>query len=170
MNPILKKPKKAFIFYSAHQTYYFLFERKNIEIHTASLNRIMLVWGILVLILGTFAYMMRQILNVRGQKLNLYLLGFDLSYCFGGQKLVWVVCVYVWMCVYVWVCVYVWGGCVCMSVCVWTYILKDHILGFFPVYSDAQCCQKSVWIKINSGLLRAFLRERKIQTWHPFYC
>lgn len=88
MNPILKKLKKTFIFYSCHQTYYFLFERKNIEIHTASLNRIMLVWGILVLILGTFAYMMRQILNVRGQKLNLYLLGFDLSHCFCGQKLV----------------------------------------------------------------------------------
>lgn len=44
------------------------------------------------------------------------------------------------------------GVCVCMSVCVcmhecvyegvcvWTYmLLKDHILGFFPVYSDAQC-------------------------------
>lgn len=65
--------------------------------------------GILVLILGTFAYMMRQILNVRGQKLNLYLLGFDLSHCFGGQKLVeceWYVCMYesVFVCMSVCVC------------------------------------------------------------------
>ena len=44
------------------------------------------------------------------------------------------------VCMSVCVCVYM-RVCVCdEGVCVWIYmLLKDHILGFFPVYSDAQC-------------------------------
>lgn len=64
---------------------------KDIKIQAASLNRIIVVSGIcvvVVVVLGTFIYMMQQILNITGQKLNLSVLGFDLNFYFGEQKIV----------------------------------------------------------------------------------
>lgn len=63
---------------------------KGIKIQAASLNRFIVVSGIFVVVvvaLGTFIYMMQQILNITGQKLNLSVLGFDLNFYCGERKI-----------------------------------------------------------------------------------
>lgn len=67
MDHILESLEEDFIFYSCHQTYYFWFEMKDVKIQVASLNKIIVVLGIfvvMVVVLGTFIYMMQQILNI----------------------------------------------------------------------------------------------------------
>lgn len=90
MDHILERLEEDFIFYSCHQTYYFGFEMKGIKIQAGSLNRIIVVSGIcvvVVVVLGTFIYTMQQILNITGQKQNLSVLGFDLNFYFGEEKI-----------------------------------------------------------------------------------
>lgn len=127
-----------------------MFEKKDINIQTASLNKI-IVLGIFVVLLGTFIYMMQQILNIMGQKLNLYLLDFDLNFYFGEQKIVRVsVCV----CVYVCTCVHA-----------YTYLKTIFwISSWFIVMS--QHWRKASWIPPDQNkfrTLKSILRERKIQ-------
>lgn len=84
----------------------FLFETGDITIQTASLKRIS-VSGLVVaiLVLGTLIYVMQQILNRTGPRLNLWLLYFDLNFHLGEQKIEWMcVCVHAHVCACTYTC------------------------------------------------------------------